>query len=112
MRYSVVPRFVDASSLAADEPALLEPPQQRIDRVGVNREDAAEGGDPLHQAVAAVGLGVQHLQDQGRKDGLRLDLPGEDAVAPQLGGEVGRRDAASASADASAALDRVAICYL
>ena len=65
--------------LPDDEPALLQPPQQRIDRVRIHRQQAgAERLDPRHQAGAVVGPVRQQMKDQDREDRLGLDRAPED----------------------------------
>ena len=70
-----------------EKAALLEPAQQRIDLVGVDRNQvAADLVDPLHQAVAVVGLLLDQVHHECRKARLALDRPLEDLVDPMVMG--------------------------
>src|SRR4029079_3036339 len=65
--------------LALDQPARLEVPEQRIDRVGIHRDHAVRDVlDLLDQPIAVGGLALDQMQDKQREYGAAPDLPAED----------------------------------
>src|SRR5215217_1405908 len=66
---------------ALDIPLLLEPPEQRVDRI---RRDAHRAGadlpDTTHDAVPVRGLLPHDVQDQQREHVPRLDLAQKDVL--------------------------------
>ena len=64
-----------------NEAALLQAAQQRINRIGIDREQiAAEADDSLHQAVTVIGMLLDEMQQQRGKEGLTLDRTADDLV--------------------------------
>src|SRR4029079_5165093 len=65
--------------LALDQPARLEVPEQRIDRVGIHRDHAVRDVlDLLYEPVAVGRLAIDQMQDKQREYVAPPDLPAED----------------------------------